>query len=197
MLPREYSLQKKTGPYRAFLLYKSRPVLVDVEVVMVQSRSRAGFLFVIFLLAVFLECVPQDAHARRGRRGAFGRRVARNQPRRRVGGRRAVAQRRNNGGNRRVANNNNNRNNAISNFLDNINDNGRNGDLQRLVVAPDFAVNRSGQIVALNNGDIQDPSLRALPIIDNQVVSLGGLSARQNAQIRLLNETGDFQTFNR
>lgn len=165
---------------------------------MVQSRRSASLLLAIFLLTIVLELIPQEAEARRRGGRAFGRRVARSQPRRRAGGRRFVQ--RNNVGRARLANNNFNNN--ISNFLDNITPvNGFSslnvdptGNLQRLVVAPDFAVNRFGQVVPLNNGNILDPSQQALPFINNQVVGFGGLSAQQQAQLQILNDTGNFQT---
>lgn len=168
---------------------------------MLLLNRRYSLLLVLFLFTLFLEVFPHEAEAaRRGRRRGFaGRRVVRGQVRRNVGGRRFA--RNGNVGRARVARNNFN-NNQISNFLDNINDPtlrgfNSNGDLQRLVVAPNFAVNRFGQVVRLNNGDILDPTLQTVPIVNRQFIPVSNFSRSERAQLDLLNETGNFSTFRR
>lgn len=167
---------------------------------MLKNRRHAGFLLVIFLLSVVLEMIPSEAEARR--RGGGGRRFggrARVSVRARIGGR-ANVQRRHVAANTFGRNNNN----AISDFLDTINDPfGLNQfgqfsqlnqfGLQRLAIAPDFAVNVLGQVVALSSGNLNDPT-RFIPFINNQLFATGGLSNTQLLQLQLLNNTGNFQT---
>jgi hypothetical protein len=159
---------------------------------MYSAKRFVSFFLLLFVFGIFIETYENVAEAR-GRGRAFGRQA------RSGGGRRRVRQarvRRNNGGQRRVVRNNDifgldiQPVNAFSNLaLDPT------GDLQRLALFNNIAINRNGQLFELNNGNILDPRQQLL-LNGNQV--FGGVNfGLQNDtinQLQLLNALGDFRT---
>jgi hypothetical protein len=164
----------------------------------VSSRNLVKFLLLIFVFSLFVETTQNTAEAR-GLRGLFGRKAKGGKG----GGGKRVAKGKKNKNKNVARNQNRNRNRNNDNFnldiqpvnlFSNLNIDPT-GDLQRLALFNNFAVNRNGQFFELNNGNIQDVR-QPIVLSNGQVIggALGALSPSSLDQVRLMNELGDFRT---